>query len=232
MVTLVLLPGMDGTGGLFAPLLAELDAAITPVVVRYPCNEPLDYTALTSLARAALPREGRYVILGESFSGPIAVRLAAEAPKGLIGLILCASFVANPTPRLRRLRALVPIAPVALLARAVGPRRLMGRFQTAALRQLLRDALRSVPDRVLKARILATLDVDVSAELASVRVPTRYLRATEDAVIGSAPAEGYLRAAREGKVVDVVGPHCLLQCVPHAASSAIRDFLGTANNAQ
>ena len=223
----MLLPGMDGTGDLFAPLLAELDAAITPLVVRYPCDECLDYAALTSLARAALPRHGAYVVLGESFSGPIAVKLAAEAPSGLVGLILCASFVANPTLWLRPLRALVPIAPVALLARVVGPRSLMGRFQTAALRELLRNALRRVPSTVLRARILATLDVDVSAELARVRVPTCYLRATEDRLLGAAAAEGYLHSARNGKVVDVVGPHCLLQCVPRAATKAIGEFVSS-----
>ncbi|WP_343630223.1 hypothetical protein [Roseateles sp.] len=35
MTALVLLPGMDGTGDLFEPLLRELPAGWRPVVVRY-----------------------------------------------------------------------------------------------------------------------------------------------------------------------------------------------------
>jgi hypothetical protein len=82
---LVLLPGLDGTGDLFQPLLSRLDRSIEPVVVRYPLAEPLGYEALTSIARRALPTTGPYVILGESFSGPIAVQLAAERSGELRG---------------------------------------------------------------------------------------------------------------------------------------------------
>ena len=98
---LVLLPGLDGTGDLFEPLLSRLDPSIKTVVVRYPLAEPLDYEALTSVARRALPATGEYVILGESFSAPIAAQLAAERAGGLLGLILCASFVSSPLPHLQ-----------------------------------------------------------------------------------------------------------------------------------
>ncbi len=98
MTTLVLLPGMDGTGELFAPLVAALNSGFKTVVVRYPPNEVLSYAELESIARASLPTNEPFFILGESFSGPIAVSIAASAPPGLKGLILCASFVRNPQP--------------------------------------------------------------------------------------------------------------------------------------
>ena len=70
--TLVLLPGMDGTGELFSPLIKELGPDIQTVVIRYP-DLPLDYAAHEAFARARLPSTGPFVVLGESFSGPIEI---------------------------------------------------------------------------------------------------------------------------------------------------------------
>ena len=55
--TLVLLPGMDGTGELFAPLLHELkqlDTTLKVIVMAYPRDIPLDYAA--SATGQTLPR--------------------------------------------------------------------------------------------------------------------------------------------------------------------------------
>jgi hypothetical protein len=78
MVTLVLLPGMDGTGTLFEPFVAALGHEFAVKVVDYPRAEPLGYEQLELFATAALPSEGPLILLGESFSGPIAVALAAS----------------------------------------------------------------------------------------------------------------------------------------------------------
>lgn len=67
VLTLVLLPGMDGTGELFANLLAELSKNIKTVVVRYPTSTVLNYEELTALADLQIPKETPYVLLGESF---------------------------------------------------------------------------------------------------------------------------------------------------------------------
>ena len=64
---LVLLPGMDGTGELFAPLVQALNPAVSTIVVRYP-DESLDYPEHERVAVAALPTDRSYVVLGESFS--------------------------------------------------------------------------------------------------------------------------------------------------------------------
>jgi pimeloyl-ACP methyl ester carboxylesterase len=107
--TLMLLPGMDGTGMLFDPLRAELGNAVGTTVVRYPTHGPIGYDELASIARAALP-SGPFVVLGESFSGPIAILLAASRPAGLVGLVLACSFARNPRPALAVLaRAALPI---------------------------------------------------------------------------------------------------------------------------
>src|SRR5438477_10571709 len=96
MVKLILMPGMDGTGELFAPLLRALGDSMESSVLQYPADEPLGYAELLPRVRAEIPRRAPFVLLGESFSGPLALMLAAEAPAGLRGVILCASFATSP----------------------------------------------------------------------------------------------------------------------------------------
>src|SRR4051812_35337188 len=72
---LVLLPGLDGSGRLFQPLLAELPKWIEPVVVAYP-PERARFDELVPIARERLPHSGAFALLGESFSGPLALMLA------------------------------------------------------------------------------------------------------------------------------------------------------------
>jgi len=91
MLTLVLLPGMDGTGLLFEGFVSALGRELEVRVIAYPSTGALGYAELESHVREALPTRGEYVVLGESFSGPIAISIAAPRPAGLVGVILCAS---------------------------------------------------------------------------------------------------------------------------------------------
>lgn len=163
--TLVLLPGMDGTGELFIPLLAALDPAVPIVVVRYP-DEPLDYAAHEKLARAALPANKRYLILRESFSGPIAIAIAAAAPHGLLGYVLCCSFVRTPRPIVPLLCPVLAVVPPRRIPPALTNYFLMGHFATAQLRRLLARALRRLSSAVLAARAKALGRVDVGSRRA------------------------------------------------------------------
>jgi pimeloyl-ACP methyl ester carboxylesterase len=220
----VLLPGLDGTGDLFEPLLLRLGSSIETVVVCYPL-EPLSYEELTAFARRALPTTGEYVILGESFSGPIAARLAAERAGKLLGLILCASFVSTPTPYLRPLQWLLDVAPVRLLARWLGPRKLFGRFETPELRELLLRTLSRVPPRILVTRMRSVLAANAIAAFVRVGVPTMYLEGTEDTLLPASCVEEVRRLAPKTKVVQIIAPHCVLQCAADDSARIIREFV-------
>ena len=54
--TLVLLPGLDGTDAMFAPLLESLPPWICPVVVTYPASGPNGYDDLLPLVQRAVTR--------------------------------------------------------------------------------------------------------------------------------------------------------------------------------
>ena len=66
MAALVLLPGMDGGGALFAGFIAALGDGITPLVVSYPADQVLSYEGLADFARKQLRGGQPYVLLGES----------------------------------------------------------------------------------------------------------------------------------------------------------------------
>jgi pimeloyl-ACP methyl ester carboxylesterase len=222
---LVLLPGMDGTGELFAPLLAELPLSLAVTVVRYP-DRPAGLAELVAVARAELPRDRPYVLLGESFSGPVAVSLAAARPPHLRGLILCASFLTCPNPLLRVLRPLAPLATPKLLPDFVAQRALLGRFATPGLRALQRRALDHVSSATLTARLRAIADVDVRRELGALDLPSLYLRGSADRIVPGRFGAQFLATARHGRLVDIDAPHFLLQARPREAAAEILAFLG------
>ena len=102
MISLVVLPGLDGTATQLNDFVQALGLAFDQVgVIEYPRDQPLGYTELESLVRSALPTDRQFILLGESFSGPIALSIAASHPVGLAGIVLCASFAKAPIPIFR-----------------------------------------------------------------------------------------------------------------------------------
>lgn len=222
---MVLLPGMDGTGELFQPLIAALDGRLELIVLRYPTDRPLGYEALESLVHQALPAERPFVLLGESFSGPIAVAIAAANPAQLKGLVLCCSFVRNPRPRLGRLSFLLNLLPLARPPLGPISKALLGAFTTPALRQSLAQAVRQVAPRVMQARLKAVIAVDVSQPLRASRMPLLYLRARQDVLVPASAGEQVARLRPDAQIVTLDGPHCLLQAAPNEAAHQLLRFV-------
>lgn len=216
---------MDGTGRLFTAFAAALGGEFKVKVVTYPTVEPLGYVELESVARRALPTEGPYVLLGESFSGPIAVALAASGSSQLKGLILCCSFARNPRPAFANLGALVRVLPVTHAPVALLSHLLLGQFSTKALRQSLSQALAEVTPSALKVRLRAVLAVNVSAKLSTIKVPILYLRASRDRLVPSAASALVSQLNPCTKVVELEAPHFLLQAAPAEAAQAIGAFV-------
>ena len=77
---------------------------------------------------------------------------------------------------------------------------------------------------VWRTRLRSVLDVDVTEELRRVLVPVLYLRASEDRVVPAAAADLMAKTSTRVKLVDIEGPHALLQTQPRACVAAIRTF--------
>lgn len=223
--TLILLPGLDGTGRLFDPLVAALSDEMDVKVVSYPTDAVLDYPDLTDMVAEVVPTDMPFVILAESFSGPIALAYAARRPPNLVGLIICASFLTNPLPRwllwpLRYVNAMIPNVrlPVPLY---VVRRMLLSSDTSTEIVRALDEAVSSVETRVLRGRVESIRTVDAGDALRICATPIHYLRAGNDRLVGER-GEKQFRAIHSNITFHTIGgPHLLLQSRPHEAATLI-----------
>lgn len=225
-ISLVLLPGMDGTGEMFAPLLAAAGARYALQCIRYPDDATLGYGELEQLVRAQLPLDRPYVVVGESFSGPIAASLSAVPPPGMVAVVLCCTFVRNPRPRFAVLGGLLRFAPLKSAPMGAVAALLMGRHSSPALRQALAAALAQVSHATLQTRLRAVLHVDVRARLAAAKVPVLYLQARQDDLLPASAADEVRASLPVVSMVTIDGPHLLLQTRPGLALAVIQPFIG------
>ena len=215
---LILLPGLDGTGDLFAPLLATAPADVHPIAIALPQLD--SYGELLEAIRDQIPTSGLFAVLGESFSGPLAVAVAREFADRVVAVILCNSFVSPPlTPLLR-------FFPWSLLFLIPPPRWVVrhffvGRDASAALVSSVRAAVAKTPRRVLAARMRAVFTLKLPQPITA-RVLS--LHGAEDAMLPT-NSRDLEQLSPQMHHKQIRGPHLLLQASPVEAWSAIREFL-------
>lgn len=224
---LVLLPGLNGTGQLFAPLAGALAGQINTQSIAYPETGEQSYPALTAFAADQLPAE-RCILLGESFSGPIAVELAARFPHRIAGLILAVTFLAAPWPP--RLIRLISSRCHRFMPMAVLHAVLMGRNRDSQIADELTRIVGTLEPRVVAARLGAIAACDTRERIRDVACPILVLQATRDRLVPSRALARTLRTIPNADIRRLPGPHMLLQCNPSAAAHEIIQFanrLGT-----
>jgi pimeloyl-ACP methyl ester carboxylesterase len=223
---LVLLPGLDGTGLLFDPLLRELPPEWSIQVVSYPPDQRLGYDELLARVRAQLPRDQPYVLLGESFSGPLAIRLAAESPANLRGLILVATFVRKPVRWLPRwIGPFLPAFPFRLMPAWSQLRLLTSGPSTPELRRLFAAALGQVNAKVLAHRVAEVLRVDVAGEFSQISVPMMLIAARFDRTVPDHNRKRMEQLRSDLRVEMIDCDHLVLQLEPKRAASMIKSFM-------
>ena len=222
---LVLLPGLDGTGKLFSEFVKNLGPSVGSLIVAYPKDRPLGYNELESLVLAALPRNQPFILLGESFSGPIAMRIAAQSPAGLVAVIVCGTFAKNPFPWLRWARPLAAYLPLKSLPRWVRAPLMWGSTSPQRAPAQMERAIAGVSPAVIRHRIAALLAVDESAALGAIRLPTLVMRATRDRVISRAATRWILKTLPAARLVEIDGPHLLLQTRPAECAAIVLEFM-------
>ncbi len=104
---LVLMPGLDGTGIFFRPLIRVLPPEVSTYVITYPAGEALSLAEYARFVRGGLAG-GEAVLVAESFSGLVALMLLHDRPENVRGVIFSATF-AEPLHRpLIRVASMVP----------------------------------------------------------------------------------------------------------------------------
>jgi pimeloyl-ACP methyl ester carboxylesterase len=221
---MILLPGFDGTGVLYGPLLRALPPEIMPTVVGYPLDRACSADELLDIALRSLPKSEAYVLVAESFSGPIALRVALQrAPEALV---LCASFARYPLPR-------PLIAALAMLGRTIFRfrppewfvrRYLLGDAPSDVL-DLFYAAIAMVSPDVLAHRFSVLLQFNERYTPGEILFPILYLQATRDRLVGAHNARFLQRQYPHVRVERIDSPHLLFQAQPQPALRAILAFL-------
>lgn len=218
---LVLLPGLDGTGELFAPLLHALDDGFPTSVVRY--GAELTFDEYVESAGKALPDQ--CVVIAESFSGPVAIALAARHPTKIRGLVLCATFAVSPFRTLLRAAKFAPkrlFRPNLLLPSMVNHFCFNG--ASIAVRPSPVAVVSTVPPAIIRARLACLATTDVRPLLPRIETPVLYLRASNDRVVSSRLSHELTSLLPNVKVGEIDGPHLLLQARPRECAAAITEF--------
>ncbi len=222
---LCILPGLDGTTRLLGAFIEAAKPAFASVhAIAYPHDTPMDYAALETYARARLPQEAPFVLLGESFSGPVAIAIAAKPPPNLIGLVLSTTFARAPVPLISSLAPFMRIAPVRAAPMPLLSAILLGRWATPALRRELRSALLDLAPAVVRVRAAAAMRVDMTARLADIAVPTLCLRARHDRLLRPRATRELLDGLRDAREAAFDGPHLLLQTRTDVAADEVMRF--------
>jgi pimeloyl-ACP methyl ester carboxylesterase len=209
---LLLLPGLDGTGSLFAPFLSALPPRFEAEVARYAFDET-SYETLCE--RVRLP-DGDFVIVAESFSGPLGVMVAAACAR-VTALVLVATFARNPTP-------LTLLGPLLNVLPSPPPRLAEAMMTNGAPLPALASVLREVPRQTLVRRLEAVRTCDVSDALRGLTIPRLLLRPERDRLVPRNAFDHLERAGVPGVPI-AEAPHLVLQTAPMACARVLETFV-------
>lgn len=190
----------------------------------YPTDRALGYEELAAWALEQLPRDQRFVLVAESFSGPVALRIAEAVSQRCAGLVLSTTFARSPPPWARMLVPALKWAPTSL-PMALMSWFLLGRWSSAALRADLAASLAEVEPQVLRTRAAEALRVDLREHAAAIDLPSLVLAARSDRLQGAGPSRELARLLPRARIAEIEGPHLLLQARPRDCAQLIAEFV-------
>lgn len=210
---LVLLPGTDGTGTFFAPLLAALGPEVHARIVAYPQTGSQAYETLGRSILAHLPAHEDYVLVGESFGGPLAIWLAARAPRRPVKLVLGATFAASPFGLPGRF-----VQPVLGLANwlplhASEINMILFNGQSRETARWVHDTVGPIDRGILLDRVRSVLGCDMRALAAELEMPILCLNAARDRLVWPWLPRHFPRLPNL-RIVDLDLPHMIFQSDP------------------
>ena len=207
---LLLLPGMDGTGELFAPFVSAVSSWGTAQVVRYPTQECLTVDELVTRIELSAPT----IVIAESFSGAVGIRLASRHSDLVKQLVLVKSFV-MPPPLSGLLRGFGSL-PFRVSPPHWALRRwLVGDDASDEFVSAVSRTLKQVSPSVLAHRLASISRIDERERLSAVSVPVMTLSGRQDRLVNGASR----LVGREHFEID--GPHLLLQARPREAAELL-----------
>ena len=225
---LIVLPGLDGTGNLLQGLKTATAAKMRTKVLSLPEAGPQDYATLERSIRRKLPKDGSpYMIVAESFSGPLAIRISAEKSPGLQAIALVNSYVESPLSMGKGVLGTLAL-PLWLQVRKV-PRRAVRHLMLGAdapknLVEEVSTAIERMRPGLLAARWKTVLTANEAAAYVKSQIPMFYLRGMQDKVVPETALETLIRVRPGLQLHEMKGPHMLLQRYPERCAEVIQKW--------
>jgi pimeloyl-ACP methyl ester carboxylesterase len=221
---LLLLPGLDGTGRLFASFLRQFAAAAPVEVIAYPPDPRLTLDDLAGVVEAHIGSRTA-TLIAESFSGPVALRVAARRQAALEKVALIASFADPPRSLPLALARLIPLAALAAIPppRAVIALTMLNGSRDDDLLAEVMEVVGTIPPALMtsRLRLMAGLrSADLRCDL-----PVLTIQALRDRIVPARSIDGLRRACTRIEERSIDGPHLLLQSAPQACLELLRPFL-------
>ncbi len=205
------MPGLDGTGKLFSPIIPLLEAHFELTVVTYP--DLASFNDYVDCAQNQLPPTPGYSLLAESFSGPVAIAIMANRPDQVGPSVLCATFARSPLVALNRMANQVPSGTFSIGALSDFCLEIsdVDTEDFSETQPLPINVTEQLDGAVLKHKISVLSRIDVSALLPQVAAPILQLHGLQDRVVSAGDAQMIERNLPSVRRVDIDGPHLLLQ---------------------
>lgn len=218
---LILLPGMDGTGELFQWVIPFLEPSFEIKIFPLPDNIEQDYETLENWLASKI-EWSNFILLGESFSGPLAIKLCKKFPKAINGLILISSFRNAPVnPLLINILSKIPIHFLPKLALRIALFSSMKRSNAVTVFEKIfaRLNIETIRQRILSVALVHFENLSTLGE-----VPTLIINGSRDIIVRPKNFINFEKDQKSSRNIIIDAPHMLLQTKPREASEEILSF--------
>ncbi len=223
-IKLILLPGMDGTGKLFDPLIKLLPEAIDKEVIPLSSLKEGDAESQAYEIARRLGEE-QIVIFAESYSGIIAYQLCQINTLNIKHVIFAASFLSRPS-YFSRFGYLAPLSIIRfnLLPEFLLSWLFFGSVHRIELVKLFLSALQLVSNTTLKRRlknIACMVEPDKTIQTACT-----YLQASNDKLVNKKAIISFQKLCINLHVKQIIGGHFIAQSNPEKCLEVIMAEFG------
>ena len=225
---IALLPGLDGTGELFFPIIPFLEKDFEVHVIKYDYLQSFDDHVQCVIDQ--LPENTPISLVAESFSGPIALALLANKQRNFQASVLSATFCKSPLPQFvshmwryipEFFFAMNPAYQLSLDWLAIG------NDIDPDVRSRTHKILETIPPRYIQNRMCLVNEIDVSQLLKEIEVPLLYIQASRDHIVSRNSGLEIKQHINDMNIVSVDGPHMILQSEPKLCADLIIEHITT-----
>ena len=218
---IVLLPGLDGTGELFAPLIDKLPKFVETQIIKYDTQKKHSYQELVDYVISKLPDDD-FVLLAESFSGFIAYQIGLKKLENLKHIILVATFLQNPRPILLNLITSSYILSLPI-PKVITKMFFLGFSANIKTINLFQKVIKKVSYEVLYFRLQEIKKLKLKKEV--ITLPTTYIQARDDQLVLENSLKDWKEVCPKLKIYQVEGKHLILQSNPNICAEIITNII-------